>query len=177
MRMINERQFIILIVILLASINISFGQNRDYKILFDTDFLSSNDQNDDKMFFSIRNSHGLASKSVYYGIALGYDRYPDIGLIPIMLSTKYIFYGNGFRIDGLINGFFSFDVGYSVRVSKTDTTTRNGGFIINPGVGVFVGNMRNVKFIFLVNYNLQEFSNGTSSGKLAVRLGALFSPN
>lgn len=80
------------------------------------------------------------------GLGIGVDKYKSVTLIPVFADFRANF------IKGNVSPFLSTGIGYSFSATRYD----NGGFLLNPAVGVkfFVSSL--VALNFSLGYRLQE---------------------
>ncbi|MEZ4992839.1 MAG: hypothetical protein R2824_20625 [Saprospiraceae bacterium] len=157
------------------------AQIRDYRTFIEASFRPSK-KIGNELFMSILNVHGFATEYTFYGIGVGYDRYSDIALIPVVLDFKYLFAGKGLHRSGKkieANGFFSLDFGYAFKVVQLAETDRSQGILISPGIGAISGDAATsgIRFSLQFNFKLQEFGHGINANKLALKIGVLLTPS
>jgi len=172
----SKQYWVLCLFSLCFSINVvsgqvGFGMNVDAGAYFP-------DVGIDTVNFSGFISGGIYVKKAYFGLGVGYDRYSDFALLPIMLDFRFVFTGKEkprFEIDNNSESgfalFFFANAGYSKSVIPKDRNIE--GFILYPGLGMLIGKSKNVKFTLTSGYKIQEFTHDTtdSSQGLNVRLG------
>lgn len=162
-------------------------------LIFDVQMgvLAGNNDNQNSAPFSMLASGSYLFKSnISLGAGLGYESF-DEAQMPVFAVVKY-----HTKLRGL-NSFVFFKSGYSIPLgdkengyhynNSEDDVDSNGGWLINPGVGLRFGNGSSVKYTLSIGYRYQklehEWTNSYTEGmenmteeynRLSIHLGITF---
>jgi hypothetical protein len=101
-------------------------------------------------FFTINIINGFhIGKYFELGFGIGYDKYPNMHVIPIFLDLRSYFHR------GEISPLIHVDIGLSKGQYKFSDAWRFGGFMLNTGLGLGIQVSPQVTFLMEISYRLQ----------------------